>query len=145
MTGKPSAQLKDFIVPGHFQDVLKATKEVAGYSPQTKSYKTPGLALKLGHSLHRCCVLLKAKAMENKNNQTKADCTAFDELISIMWNEEVSAQATRTLYQNKKNSAQAIPLSEDVATLSRYLEDQSTITRAAISEDCEDYERKNIG
>ena len=132
-TGKLSAQLKDFIVPGHFQDVLEATKEVAGYSRQTKTYEKAGLALKIGHSLQTCCVLLKAQAIENKEYQTKADCSAFGELISIKWNEEVSAQAARTLYQNKKNSANATPLSEDIATLLKYLEDQSILTRNAIS------------
>ena len=132
-TGKLSAHLKDFIVPGHFRDVLEATKEVAEYSPQTNTYGKADLAQKIGHSLQTCCVLLKAKAIEDKDFQTKADCSAFSELISIKWNEEVSAQAARTLYQNKKNSPNATPLSEDVATLSKYLEDQAKSTMDAMS------------
>ena len=140
-TGKLSAQLKDFIVPGHFQDVLEATKEVAGYSRLTQNYEKAALALKIGHSLQTCCELLKAKAIENRDFQTKADCSAFSELISIKWNEEISAQAARTLYQNKKNSANAMPLSEDIVTLLKYLEDQSILTRDAIRV-CKEFEIK---
>lgn len=62
----------------------------------------------------------------------KADCEAFEELIQIKWNEEVSSQATRTLYQKKKNNSKGIPLSEDISTLSKYLNDQAASIRAAI-------------
>ena len=64
--------MKDFIVPGNFQEVLEASKAVVGYCPQTNIYDKAGLALKNGQSLQTCCLVLKAKAIEN-NFQTKAD------------------------------------------------------------------------
>ena len=52
--------LKDCIRPSKFKDVVQAVKSVAGYSEGF--YKTPSVALKIGHMLKKCTRLIKMKA-----------------------------------------------------------------------------------
>ena len=43
--------IEDAVKPAHFLKVVKAVKTVSGFDEDRYSYKTPSLALKIGHSL----------------------------------------------------------------------------------------------
>lgn len=45
--------LSDFFVPANFAHVIKAVRNVAGLNEDTNTFKTPSLALKLGHNLKK--------------------------------------------------------------------------------------------
>lgn len=49
--GMDTACLKDSISPLHCSTCLTAAKQLAGFDQQTASYRTPSLAVKLGHEL----------------------------------------------------------------------------------------------
>lgn len=47
----PNLQLKDVLLPKHFDDMLTAVRSVVGYDPIEKAFKTLNLAMHLGTSL----------------------------------------------------------------------------------------------
>lgn len=129
--------LSDFICPEKFKDVVTAVKRVAAYSHNTNQYGTPTLALKLGHSLIRCCILLKAKAIEIGDTVLKEKTEAYHQLHTILWDQEVTCNASRTLHEMKKNTTKTIPLTEDVTKLSKHLADQTDMLCQKISDKAE--------
>lgn len=54
-----NADLKSYIQPSKFKDVMEAVRDLTGAG--SGSYNTPFLALKLGHSLAECTGLQKKK------------------------------------------------------------------------------------
>lgn len=50
--------LEDAVRPAHFDVVIKAVKKVSGYDDEKHCYRTPSLALKLGHSLQKVSDIL---------------------------------------------------------------------------------------
>ena len=63
-------KVEDFYVPSNFNFVVEAVKEVAGFNEDRNSYKTPSLALKLGHSLKKIAEILQCEAqMAESDNE----------------------------------------------------------------------------
>lgn len=125
-TKEESGDLARFLHPKYFRDVLAATRKVASF--KDGSVVNPSIAMKLGHSLKQCCMLLKAKAIERGDKALRVQCDEYLELHTIQWNEEISNQALRELYQKKKNNVKRMPLAEDVATFTKYLNNLATKT-----------------
>ena len=120
-----SLGLADFICPNRFKQVVSAVKAVAGFSMETSKYQVPSLAMKLGHRLARCCTLLKAKAIEARDSGLRERTKAYQEIHTVMWEQEISCNATRTLSEENKNSTKTIPLTEDVSKLSAHLQNEA--------------------
>lgn len=53
--------IEDAIRPAHFHLVIQAVKKVSGFDEEKHCYKTPSLALKLGHSLQKVCDILHCR------------------------------------------------------------------------------------
>jgi len=49
--------------PANFDVVIKAVKKVSGYDEEKHFYRTPSLALKLGHSLQKVSYFLHCRAL----------------------------------------------------------------------------------
>lgn len=58
-TQKPNSNLQELIDPSLFNLVVNATKEVSGFSSTDGSFNTPSLALRIRHSLKKCCKILE--------------------------------------------------------------------------------------
>lgn len=71
--------LEDAIRPANFH---KAVKEVAGFDEDRLSYKTPSLALKLGHSLHKICDIIQCRALTAEDELEKSTQT-FKKTVRI--------------------------------------------------------------
>ena len=76
----------------------------------------------------RICGLLKAKAIEYNDQDLKENVLNYEQLHELTWEQEISAHATRTLHEKKKNTAKTIPLSEDISTLSKFLSSEIETT-----------------
>lgn len=66
LEGKKNVKLKtlsDFFVPANFPHVIEAVKIVAGLNEETQTYKTPSLALKLGHNIKKIADVIECEAM----------------------------------------------------------------------------------
>ena len=87
---------------------------IAGFDESKHSYKTPSLAIKIGHSIKKCAWIVKANALEEGDKQSAGKADAFHQLCDFKWETYVSTHAYRTLYQGKRNSPQVLPSNSDV-------------------------------
>ena len=113
--------LQECIDPTKFQLVVEAVRVVSGYDESGNKYKTPSLALKLGHSLKKCAQYTKSHALQAEDGFLKGKADNFHQLCSIDWSGEVSGQALSTLNENRYNQPKRIPLAEDIRKLHLHL------------------------
>ncbi|XP_029942327.1 uncharacterized protein LOC115384133 isoform X2 [Salarias fasciatus] len=116
--------IKDFFVPSNFNHVIEAVKAVAGFNEDTNTYKTPSLALKLGHSLKKIADILECEAQmaESDNEEFLNNLKKTRTLLDKKWDVCVSSGALQTLRESKWNTPQLLPFTEDVKTMHRHLE-----------------------
>ena len=69
------------------RDLALPVKEEAGFSA-TGKYATPSLALNLGHSLNKCCLIVKAEAIKSYNEDLRRKTKICAELSPIRWSEK---------------------------------------------------------
>lgn len=66
LKGQKNGKLKtvsDSLVPANFPHVIEAVKNVAGLNEETRTYKTPSLALKLGNNLKKIANIIECEAV----------------------------------------------------------------------------------
>ncbi|XP_071828763.1 uncharacterized protein [Apostichopus japonicus] len=135
---KPDVKsLYDCISPKQFDTVLEAVRNLAGLDPQTGKYKTPSLALKLGHSLQTCALIVKAECIKSEDPVKEDQADKFSKLAVIEWAHKVGTGARTTLEERKWNKPNMLPLSEDIrqlhAKLSEVIEEKQKLL--ALSDD----------
>jgi len=123
--GFSDCSLKDCMRPEMFREVVSALRALSGFDETTRQYKTPSLALHIGHALTACSKIAKGLAIETKNSELLQAIKGFSNLCKLEWTDEVSRNATKTLYKRKRNKAKLLPLAEDVTKLNKYLELQT--------------------
>ncbi|XP_071853109.1 uncharacterized protein [Apostichopus japonicus] len=126
--------LTELIHPAKYDIVVTAARNLAGFDSSTHTYKVPSLALKLGHSLKKCALIVKAEGLKSGDENAVNKSTQFHELCEMKWTEDISVHAHRTLTENKRNKAKALPLAEDVLCLTSYLKETSEVQRKLVKE-----------
>ncbi|KAK0134660.1 hypothetical protein N1851_029728 [Merluccius polli] len=79
-------------------------KEVSGFDDETQTYKTPSLALKLGHTLKRICNIIHFRAVVAENDEQMKSAAAFKSLSSSKWSEHISHNAPAATKFNKPST-----------------------------------------
>jgi hypothetical protein len=129
-TQLPDADLSSFLKPESFDIVVAAVLKVCKYVQCSKTepakLKVPSLALKLGHAVRRCCILLVNKALREKNTAVESDAESFIRIFDSEWRFRVSTVALKTLTNEKRNKQDLIPLTEDLVKIKAYLESAIT-------------------
>lgn len=59
--------LKDFLKPKYFVNIVEAAKQLSGYDEKLNPYIHPSNALKIGHTIIQCAEILKTQMMINNN------------------------------------------------------------------------------
>ncbi|XP_073781211.1 uncharacterized protein isoform X2 [Danio rerio] len=118
---KDIVTLKDLINPAKFNTVLEAVKKMTGFDGSTNRFSVPSTALKLRHSLIKVAQILQGEALRHEDEALKGRAEHFNKLIELEWTIHVSSNALKTLYQKKWNSAQILPLAEDIRKLQKHL------------------------
>ncbi|XP_067456263.1 uncharacterized protein [Thunnus thynnus] len=117
-------RMEDFYVPSNFNFVVQAVKDVAGFDEDKNIYKTPSLALKLGHSLKKIADILECEAQmaESDNEQFLKNLERSRGLYDKKWNVSVSSRALQTLREGTWNTPQLLPFTEDVKNMHMHLD-----------------------
>lgn len=123
LTNESSAMLTDIIDPVKFNYVIQATRKAAGFNETTHLYKTPSLALKIGHKLKKVTEILLGKALMAEDEVMEKRCDRFRNLLAMKWI-DVSSHALRTLTENKRNNPAFLPVTSDIAKFNAYLKTQ---------------------
>ncbi|XP_062419595.1 uncharacterized protein LOC134132279 isoform X3 [Pungitius pungitius] len=116
---------EDAVKPNNFYKVIEAVKDVAGYDEEKHSYRTPSLALKLGHSLKKIGDIILCRAIAAEDEEMMKVSERFTKLCSKEWSELVSHNALSTLSKAKFNKPSTIPFTQDVQLLHQHLEKKS--------------------
>jgi hypothetical protein len=124
--GMENAWMKDCISPQCFNICLSAVKQLAGYDEQTASYKTPSLALKVGHALKKLAKIRKRQAIESRRYENIVDIDYFHDLCTLEWGDEVARHALDTLRHQKRNKVNMLPVTCDVQALVSYVRQTSS-------------------
>lgn len=88
--------IEDAVKPSNFDEVVRAVKIWSGYDEETNRYKTPSLALKLGHSLQKVSGLVHCRALQAEDNELQRSAENFKKLYSSKWDEVISHSALNT-------------------------------------------------
>ncbi len=116
---------EDAVKPNNFYKVVGAVKDVAGYDEKSHLYKTPSLALKLGHSLNKIGDIILCRAIAVEDDVMTKTAERFRRLCSSEWAGHVSHAALATLSKSKFIKPSTIPFTQDVQLLHQYLEKKS--------------------
>ncbi|KAM9477350.1 uncharacterized protein Hap1MRO34_010195 isoform 2-T2 [Clarias gariepinus] len=116
--------IKDFFLPSNFNFVIDAVKAVSGFNEEKNIYKTPSLALKLGHTLKKIADILECDAQmeESDNEEFLKNLSRTRGLFEKKWDVCVSSRALQTLKEAKWNTPQLLPFTEDVKSMHIYLD-----------------------
>ncbi len=120
-THQPNASLELFVHPHYVNEIIKAVHDVAGFNEDKQLYDVPSLALKIGHSIKKCALILKGNALESGQKQKAQHAEEFLQLCELTWRDRVSTHAHRTLYQGKRNKPNILPTNADVVKMSAFL------------------------
>lgn len=134
----PSVTLEDAIKPSNFMNMVEAVKLTAGYNENSHSYKTPSLALKIGHSLLKVSEILQCNALIAENTDLAYSTETFQKLYRAKWSEYISHTALCTISDAKYNKKTKLAHTEDIMKLSHYiLENVRTACKALSTDPCE--------
>lgn len=117
----PLRNMEDLVKPSNFPHVIKAVRAVAGFNEENNNFKTPSLALKLGHSLMKIATAIECNALMSGRDEVAEFARNFRRIYESKWNEVISAAALTTLSEAKWNKPQVLPFTEDVKTLHAFL------------------------
>lgn len=129
-----SHTLGDFLTPEKFDLVVQATKNISmtdhvdDYS--RPNFHTPSLALKLGYSLKKCVSIQRGNALRSGNLQREKKLKAFLKLMEMEWHIRISSNALSTLHRRKINAVDLLPVTKDLCSLSKFLDDEIAFTKA---------------
>ena len=98
-------------------------------------YKTPSLALKLRHSLKKCCTVAICSSIKENDGENCQSLEDFIYLCDKTWSTEVSSVALSTLTSNKMNKPQRISLTSDIQKLNQYIAAESKKCQAQLESD----------
>ena len=115
------SSLSDALNPAHFSQLATSVRKVAGFNPETNSFASPSLALKLGHSLKKCAMSLLGIALRSGTKDDEDKANGFIRLCDIEWADEVSRRALCTLRDHKLNKVSILPLAEDISKMHDFL------------------------
>lgn len=132
--------LLEALDPVNFDLIVKSTKIISRYDPQSETYGAPSLASHMGTELKDCIdvaysLLLKKYAKENEDTKK---LKTLKELIINEWRYEVSTLANHDLQRKKWNKPSLIPLAEDITLLKTYLHNKSSKCRKTLEKEPQD-------
>ncbi|XP_059907777.1 uncharacterized protein LOC132457539 isoform X2 [Gadus macrocephalus] len=127
--------LEDAIKPGNFMEVIEAVKETAGFDKERNRYKTPSLALKIGHSLLKVSDIIHCHALIAGNDNLIKSSKAFQKLYTAKWSEFISHCALSTISDLKYNKPAKLPLTDDVTKFNKHLDKTVESATAALKKE----------
>ena len=127
-------ELSDCMTPRKFPSIVKAVRNLCHYDHDQNKYDIPSLALKIGHSIKKCALILKSEGLVSGLSEKRKNAEELLMLYEAEWADSVSRSALFTLEENKWNKPQVLPLTGDISLLHKYLKSQSEEVAEALTE-----------
>ncbi|XP_039615958.1 uncharacterized protein LOC120533247 isoform X1 [Polypterus senegalus] len=120
----PLRTMEDFVNPSNFLHVVCSVKNICGYNEGTCTFKTPSLALKLGHNLQKISCLVESQAMKQSNSTMAKTARNFRQMYGTRWSKMISSNALKMLRDATWDVPQVLPFTEDVRKMHVYLDEK---------------------
>lgn len=124
ITHNETISLKEILLPKNFPNILSAARQISGYDPHMKNFKTPSLAMHMGTYLKQVCdelyhqILQEAPGFTSKCKEEVQnwlqEVENLKKLITSRWNIEISSLANKDLQEKRWNKPPLIPLVSDI-------------------------------
>lgn len=120
---KPNTYLKDWLKPEHFDDIVQAVRvlcklDIGNSTSGRPLFNKSSLALKLGHHLKQCIGIERGQVRRTNDLEKDKPLVNLLTLMELEWSNKLALQ---TLYENKINSVQLLPVTEDLVKLNKFL------------------------
>ncbi|XP_040928109.1 uncharacterized protein LOC114861677 isoform X2 [Betta splendens] len=124
----PLKNLEEFFCLSSFRHVVSTVNVLAGYDAESKTYKVPSLALKLGYHLQKACSIVQENAVKSGDDNMAESARRFLSAYEKKWNKLVSVGALSTLRESKLvTEAQNVPNVQDVKRLFFHIENDAVL------------------
>ena len=141
-TNDERLSLQEMLQPRYFDAVIASVHSVCkwelGDANHPPSFKVPSLALKLGHGLKKAAEIAIGRVTRSGDTDSKRRLTEYLELHEREWGDRVSHAALSTIDVRKLNERAALPVTEDLVTLSSTMKEHIMQT----VEELEDREKR---
>lgn len=130
--------LSDWLKPKYFDNVVSAVKNVCHEKYSIKSrpqFDIPSLALKLGYSLRKCVSIQKGICLRNEDLTTAESLNSFLSIMDLEWSVKISSSALTSLNKRKMNVTELLPLTDDLMSLNKFLNENLLLARSNLNED----------
>lgn len=130
----PLKSLEEFFYLSSFRHVVSAVNVLAGYDPESKTYKVPSLALKLGYQLQNACLIVKNNAVKSGDESLAKSAKRFLSVYQKKWNKRISSDALSSLRETKLITDKKVPLAQDVKRLNFHTETAHVIAEEKLKQ-----------
>ncbi|KAG5881868.1 hypothetical protein JTB14_008683 [Gonioctena quinquepunctata] len=124
----PVKTLIEVMKPEFFDNLVAAAKVIAGFNPDTKTFKASSLALHMGTSLKQLCtiihrhILKKSKLFDFKDIDFELrNIKHLQKLIEDHWATEISSLALKDMTEKHWEKPQIIPITNDIIKFNNYV------------------------
>ncbi|KAG5873352.1 hypothetical protein JTB14_022145 [Gonioctena quinquepunctata] len=124
----PVKTLIEVMKPEFFDNLVAAAKVIAGFNPDTETFKASSLALHMGTSLKQLCtiihrhILKKSKLFDFKDIDFKLkNIEHLQKLIEDHWATEISSLALKDMTEKHWEKPQIIPITNDIIKFNNYV------------------------
>lgn len=118
--------LKDLLTPDKFEYIINAIYAECKYSQSHESgnFEIPSLALKIGHSLRKCCYIKMSQCMKDKDEDGEKEAEKLIKLLIMEYSDRVSSIALQTLNSSRRQKSKALPLTNDIVTFQKFIKEK---------------------
>lgn len=122
-----SSNLEELITPDKFPFFVQAVRTVVGVSAERSlngviMFNKPELARKIGQMIRKFAEMCEGRAVVRGNREARQNVTDFLFLYSTQWSAKIGSLAHQTAVEKKFNKKIALPLTEDLQKVQRFLD-----------------------
>ena len=102
--------------------MLQCVRELADSDEGTNNFQKGSVAMRPGHSLKTCEVILKSEAIKSEDKELEKVAESFDNLFSGDWHDYVNATASHSIYRAKAIKPKLLPALADIEKVHKLLD-----------------------
>ena len=81
--------------------------------------RAPSFGLQIGHSLAKCAMIKRGRAIRLKDDDMKTEALDFYQLFEMEWTDKVSSHALQTLKERRYYKEEEVPETSDLIRINR--------------------------
>lgn len=130
----PLKNLEEFFCLSSFRHVVSTVNAMAGYDPESKTYKVPSVAVKVGYHLQKACSIVEDNAVKCGDDSMAKSARRFLSAYEKKWNKLVSASALANMREAKQMTDGDVPNVQDVKRLFFHIENVLVVAEEKLRE-----------